>query len=103
MFFIDIGTCDVRSLRVATSPFTFFSFLIRVPKALFPPPPCRFFRIYRHDPARYAAVLREHGTFARRGYASVLVSASTTPPSFLFLMGHVTREITEGGGRERDP
>lgn len=88
--------------RCNVAVYIFFFFDSRPESVIFPPP-CRFFRIYRHDPARYAAVLREHGTFARRGYASVLVSASTTPPSFLFLMGHVTREITEGGGRERDP
>lgn len=89
--------------RCNVAVYIFFFFDSRPESVISPPPPCRFFRIYRHDPARYAAVLREHGTFARRGYASVLVSASTTPPSFLFLMGHVTREITEGGGRERDP
>lgn len=77
-------TCVHNRAFIATLPFTFFFFLPRAPKALFffLPPPVSF-RIYRHDPARYAAVLREHGTFALRGYA---VSASTTPhhPLFLF-------------------
>lgn len=72
-------TCVHNRSFIATLPFTFFLFFTSRPESViffFLPPPVSF-RIY---PARYAAVLREHGTFALRGYAA---SASTTP-LFLF-------------------
>lgn len=91
-------TCVHNRAFIATLPFTFFLFFYLAPRK-------RYF--FFSPPSRFLSNLSREVcggvTRARHVRAARIRCKCLHDPSLPFLMGHVTGEITEGGGGERDP
>lgn len=94
-------TCVHNRAFIATLPFTFFLFFYLAPRK-------RYF--FFSPPSRFLSNLSPRSrevcggvTRARHVRAARIRCKCLHDPSLPFLMGHVTGEITEGGGGERDP
>lgn len=96
-------TCVHNRAFIATLPFTFFLFFTSRPESvIFFSPPSRFLsNLSPRSREVCGGVTRARHVRAARIRCKCL--HDPPPPSLPFLMGHVTGEITEGGGGERDP